>query len=167
MFHVHLDYFQEPPLGGRPNTKPSGDHGTLNAHNCRFILLYRVWGPAWIEMHWNSIWLRHPVTYDFTLDLRIRDHTTWCWRCVGTAFGHFSFGLSQFHGHGSWLVCEVAQSRSGYSFQLIAVSLCTSWRSIIGRFSGISGWDPSACKSNRLHVHILRFSFIKLGGYIL
>ena len=27
---------------------------------------------------------------------------------VGTAFGHFSFGLSQFHGHGSWLVCEVA-----------------------------------------------------------
>ena len=25
------------------------------------------------------------------------------------AFGHFSFGLSsQFHGHGSWLVCEVA-----------------------------------------------------------
>ena len=26
----------------------------------------------------------------------------------GTAFGHFSFGLSQFHGHGRWLVCEVA-----------------------------------------------------------
>ena len=26
----------------------------------------------------------------------------------GIAFGHFSFGLSQFHGHGSWLVCEVA-----------------------------------------------------------
>jgi hypothetical protein len=25
-----------------------------------------------------------------------------------TAFGHFPFGLSQFHGHGSWLVCEVA-----------------------------------------------------------
>jgi hypothetical protein len=24
------------------------------------------------------------------------------------AFGHFSFGLSQFHGHHSWLVCEVA-----------------------------------------------------------
>ena len=26
--------------------------------------------------------------------------------CFGTAFGHFSFGLSQPHGHGSWLVCE-------------------------------------------------------------
>jgi hypothetical protein len=22
MFHGHLDYFQEPPRGGRPNTKP-------------------------------------------------------------------------------------------------------------------------------------------------
>jgi hypothetical protein len=32
MVHGHLDYFQIPPLGGRPNTKP-GDHGTPNAHN--------------------------------------------------------------------------------------------------------------------------------------
>ena len=47
------------------------------------------------------------VTYDFTLPLRARDHTTWFWRCVGTAFGTLSSGLSQFHGHGSWLVCEV------------------------------------------------------------
>ena len=33
MFHGHLDYFQKPPLGGRPNTKPLGDHDTPNAHN--------------------------------------------------------------------------------------------------------------------------------------
>jgi hypothetical protein len=57
MFHDHLHYFQESPLAGRPNTK-LGDHGTLNAHNCWFILLYHVRGPAWIEIHWNSIWLR-------------------------------------------------------------------------------------------------------------
>ena len=57
VFHGHLDYFQKPPLGGRPNTKP-GDHGTPNAHNRWFILFYHVWGPAWIEIHWNSIWLR-------------------------------------------------------------------------------------------------------------
>ena len=57
MFHGHLDCFQKPPLGGRPNTKP-GDHGTPNAHNRWFILFYHVWGPAWIEIHWNSIWLR-------------------------------------------------------------------------------------------------------------
>ena len=35
-----------------------------------------------------------------------------------------------------------------------------------GGFLGIIGWDPSVCKSNRLHIDILRFSFIKLG-YIL
>jgi hypothetical protein len=22
------------------------------------ILFYHVWGPAWIEIHWNSVWLR-------------------------------------------------------------------------------------------------------------
>ena len=57
MFRGHLDFFQKPPLGGRPNTK-LGDHGTPNTHNRWFILLYHVWGPAWIEIHWNSIWLR-------------------------------------------------------------------------------------------------------------
>jgi hypothetical protein len=32
MFHDHLVYFQKPPLGDKPNTKP-GDHGSPNAHN--------------------------------------------------------------------------------------------------------------------------------------
>jgi hypothetical protein len=41
MFHGHLDYFQKPPLEGRRHTKPR-DHGTLNAHNCWFILLNHV-----------------------------------------------------------------------------------------------------------------------------
>jgi hypothetical protein len=27
------------------------------------------------------------------------------------AFGHFSLGLSQFHGHSTWLVCEAALGR--------------------------------------------------------
>ena len=68
MFHGHLDSFQKPPLGGRPNTKP-GDHGTPNAHNRWFILFYHVWGPAWIEIHWNSIWLR--------AQLHMTSHYTW------------------------------------------------------------------------------------------
>ena len=38
--------------------------------------------------------------------------------------------------------------------------------SVIGNFLGITGWDTSVCKSNRLYADILRFSFIKLG-YIL
>jgi hypothetical protein len=57
MFHGHLDYFQKPSLWGRPNTK-LGDHGTPNVHNRWFFLFYYVWGPAWIESHWNIIWLR-------------------------------------------------------------------------------------------------------------
>ena len=66
MFHGHLDYFQKPSLGGRPKTK-SGDRSTPNAHNRWFIIFYHVWGSTWIEIHWNSIWLRAPITYDFTL----------------------------------------------------------------------------------------------------
>ena len=95
MFHSHLDCFQKPPLGGRPSTKPSRHHGTPNAHNgWWFIPFYHVWGPAWIEIHWNSHLVEGLVTYDFTLHLRIRDHTTW--RCVGTALGHFLLGSHNF-----------------------------------------------------------------------
>ena len=34
-----------------------------------------------------------------------------------------------------------------------------------GRFLGIIGWDPSVCKSNRLHVDILRFFLYYIGVY--
>ena len=99
MFHGFLDYFQKPPLGGRSNTKPEA-HGTPNVHDCWFILFCHVWGPAWIEIHWNIIWLRARS--------HMTSHYTWgplpqymileeCWDGLWT----FSFGLSQFHGHGS------------------------------------------------------------------
>ena len=57
MLRCYLDYFQKLPLEGRSNIKP-GDHGIPNAHNHWFILFYHVWGPAWIDNHWNNIWLR-------------------------------------------------------------------------------------------------------------
>ena len=57
MLHGHLDYFQKPALEGRLNTKPWG-RGTPNAHNRWFILLYHVWGPVRIDIHWNNIWLK-------------------------------------------------------------------------------------------------------------
>jgi hypothetical protein len=106
MFHGHLDCFQKPPLGGRSNTK-LGVHGTPNAHNVGLFYFIMCEDPTWIEIIWNSIWLRAWV--------HMTSHHTWgpvtilhdFWRCVGTAFGHFSFGISQFHGHGSWLVWEV------------------------------------------------------------
>ena len=33
----------------------------------------------------------------------------------------------------------------------------------LGRFLDMANWDPSVCKSNRLHVDILQVSFITLG----
>ena len=38
-----------------------------------------------------------PVAYDFTQHLKVRDHTTWFWRCVGMTFGHqFLLGSHNF-----------------------------------------------------------------------
>jgi hypothetical protein len=63
-FMVTWTILQKSPLVGRPNTKPLGDHGTLNAHSCWFIISNHVWGPAWkefieIAFGWGSghIWL--------------------------------------------------------------------------------------------------------------
>ena len=70
--------------------------------------------------------------------------------------------------------------RSHMNWLLIGGVSCQSWcllnehwllfrgvdcksRAVIGSFLGIIiGWDPSACKSNRLHVDIPQFSFTKL-----
>ena len=110
IFYWHLDFFQKPLLGGRPNTK-LGDYGTPNTHNHCFIMFYHIWEPAWIETPWRSIWFK------------ARSHMTSHY-IIGSVTAHYmllevsldgfwtqSFGLSQFHGHGSWLVCEVALIR--------------------------------------------------------
>ena len=97
MFHGHLDYSQKSLFGDRYSTK-LGDHGTPNAHNCWYILFYHVWGPAWIKkiieiaVGWGPgyIWLH--------TTLNVHDHTTWFWKCLGTAFGHFLLGSYNFMG---------------------------------------------------------------------
>ena len=91
-------------LVGRPNTK-RGDQGTPNAHNHWFALFYHVWGTAWLKIHWNSIWLRARS--------QMTSHYTggpWPHYMILEVSWDTFFGLSQFHGHGSWLVCEVALS---------------------------------------------------------
>ena len=63
-----------------------------------------MWGPAWIGVRWNSIWLRarsHMTSHYMSLEV--------CWDGLWA----LSFGLSQFHGHGSWLVCDVALNSYG------------------------------------------------------
>ena len=100
MDHVlyHLDYFQKPLLGGRLDTK-SEDHGTLNVHNrWFFFLFYHVWGHAWIEIHWNNVWLRAGHIWLHTTLEGLWPHMILevSWDGLWTLF----FGLSQFHGHG-------------------------------------------------------------------
>ena len=48
------------------------------------------------------------VTYDFTLHLRNMWPHYMILEVRWDGLWTLSFGLSQFHGHGSWLVCEVA-----------------------------------------------------------
>ena len=45
-----------------------------DSHEYKFIEIAIDWGASHIWLHTN---------------LRVRDHTTWFWRCVGMAFGHF------------------------------------------------------------------------------
>ena len=84
-------------------TKPR-DHGTLKAYNGRFTLSYHTW-----DIHWNLIRLRarSHMTSQYTQGsvTTLHDFGGVFWRPLDTFFG-----LSQFHGHGSWLVCEVALS---------------------------------------------------------
>ena len=96
-FRGHLNSFQKPP----------GDHGTPNAHNRWFILFDHVWGPSWIEIHWNSIWLR--------IRSHMASHYTWgsattrhdFGGVLGTAFGHFLLG--------------------SHNFMVMAFGLCVKW----------------------------------------
>ena len=107
MFHGHLDYFKKPPLGGRPNTKP-GDHIWHSERSQR--LVYFILSCVRTCMNRNSLryhLVESPNTYDFTLHLRVRDHVTWFWRCLGTAFEHFLLG--------------------SHNFMVMALGLCVKW----------------------------------------
>jgi hypothetical protein len=73
--HDHVDYFQKPPLGGKPNTKPR-DHGTLNAHNRSFILFLSCVRTRMSRNSLKQHLVEDLVTYDLTLHLRVRDHIT-------------------------------------------------------------------------------------------
>jgi hypothetical protein len=93
--------------------KPSGDYGTPNAHKHWIILFYHVWGPQWIENSLKRHLVEGPVTYDFTLTLQDPWLHCMIWEVSWHGLRTLSFGLLQFHGHGSWLVCEVVLSLEG------------------------------------------------------
>jgi hypothetical protein len=73
------------------------NHGTLNTHNCWFIILYHAREPTWIQTHWNSVWLRaQSHTTSHYLEGPWPHYLHDFGSALGTAFGHFPFGLSQF-----------------------------------------------------------------------
>ena len=67
--------------------------------------------------------------------------------------------------HTTTLLVKIVYSTTW--FQIVPHTLIGIINQWLERFLGIiTGWDPCVYKSNRLHVHVIRFSFIKLG-YIL
>ena len=112
-----LGLFSRTTHGGRPNTKPC-DHYTPNAPNRWFILWYHALGPP---TNGDSL-KEHLVAGPGHMWLHTTLEGAWphyiisevCWD--GGLWTH-SFGLSQFHGPGSWLVCEAI---IGENRQLVA-----------------------------------------------
>ena len=60
------------------------------------MLIYSILSCARARMNRNSLkWhlIEGPVTFGFTLHLRVYDHTTWFWRCLETTFEDFFWAL--------------------------------------------------------------------------
>jgi hypothetical protein len=113
VFHGHLDYFQTPPLGGRLNTKTQrpwdceilhrliyyGLSCVRTLHEQEFIEVALSWGPVNTLHEFGSV-LGQPLE---------------------TYFGH-----SQFHGHGSWLECEVVLMAALHGSRPIGTLTCVN-----------------------------------------
>ena len=87
------------------------NHDTPNAHDCWFLLFYHVWGPASIDMHWNSIRLRvrsHMISHYNRGS--VTTPTWWFGRCVGMALGRLLLG--------------------SHNFTVTALGSCAKWPSI-------------------------------------
>ena len=66
-----------------------------------------------ISLKWHLV--EGPITFDFTLHLKVHDHTTWFWRCIGTAFGHFIL--------------------DSHNVMVVALGLCVNWPSFTTSFA--------------------------------
>ena len=125
MFLFHLDYFKEPPLGGRPNTRLE-DHDTPETHNGWLINRLIIFNHVRVS-HMNSL-KQHLVeglfTCDFTLPLKTCDHTSWFWKCLGTGLWTTLLGSRNFMvsplglcvKRPSWKTCVISsREKKNYS----------------------------------------------------
>jgi hypothetical protein len=98
----------------------------------QYILFYHVWGPAWIEIHWNSIWLRarsHMTShYTWGSVTTLQDFGGVLGRPLDTIFWALTISWSRF-GARVWSgpQLEYDCSRSQY-FQ---VQLVTCWQLLV------------------------------------
>jgi hypothetical protein len=104
MFHGHLGCYRKPPLGvGLPQNQETIALRTLTTVDYFILSCVRTymnrnslkygWGRGYVWLHTT---LEGPWPHYMILEV--------CWDALWT----LSFGLPQLHGHGSWLVCEVA-----------------------------------------------------------
>ena len=86
MSHGHLSWFLKPPHGLTQNleTMPLQDLPTID-------LCFHLQGPHINRNTLKLHFVEDPITYDFTLHLRARDHTTWC---LEATFRHFFWALT-------------------------------------------------------------------------
>ena len=116
------------------------NHDNPNAHNRWFVLFYHVRGPAWIEFHWNSIWLRAPS--------HMTSHYTWGYGTtlhdfgggVETAFGHFLLG--------------------SHKFMIMALGSCVKWPRV---FVPRPNWDLQIREFRHMlaHIHLWNRKWIR------
>jgi hypothetical protein len=59
-FHGHLDYSQKPRLACRPHTKNRETIAPWTLITVGLFYFIMCEDPAWIDIHWNSIWLSTP-----------------------------------------------------------------------------------------------------------
>jgi hypothetical protein len=103
MFHNHLDHFKDYLL----KVGLTQNRETMTFWNLTTIAFFLCEHPTWIAIHWHNIWLNvwsHGTShYNWGLVTTLHDFGSFLRWSMNT-----SFGLSQIHGHSSWLVCEVA-----------------------------------------------------------
>ena len=108
MFHGRLDYFHKPLLGGR-------SWHSERSQPLIYSIFYHVQGPAWIEIHWNSIGLRarsHMTShYTWGSVTTLHDFGGVLGRPLDTFFRALTISWSQL-----MLMCEVALSQSCLEF---------------------------------------------------
>ena len=110
-----------------------------------------MWGPAWIEIRWNSNWLRARSHMTSHCTGGIRDPMTWCWRCLETAFGHFLLGSQNFMvtALGSCVLC-------------VGISLCLKTSNKRGHAgsSELAKWQPHSWNHKKQRVQFEKKIFI-------